>query len=146
MQFGNFGSILREDKDEVHWVGAGYGESLDLLNRAWLVGVLRGAFEDRFQPWCILKLFIRIGILLNLEGWNGMIGSELSPHLRENWKLLSALLLPFAVDSSQFKVVFILPTLTNKQTIAIFSAAPRSERSLSFSILLVLLLLAIASM
>lgn len=145
MQFGNFGSILRKDKDEIHWVGAGYGESLDLLNRAWLVGVLRGAFEDRFQPWCILKLFISIGILLNLKGWNRMVGSELGPHLGKNWKLLSAPLLPFAIDSSQFKVVFILPTLTNKQTIAIFSAAPRSERSLSFNILLVLLLLAIAS-
>lgn len=48
MQFGNFESILRKDKNEIHWVGAGYGESLDLLNRAWLMGVLRSAFEDRF--------------------------------------------------------------------------------------------------
>lgn len=46
----------------------------------------------------------------------------------------------------QLSVVFILPKFTNKHTIAILIAACLSLCSLSFKILLVLLLLAIASM
>lgn len=46
----------------------------------------------------------------------------------------------------QFRVVFILPTLTNKQIIAIVIAPALSAKSFSLRTLLVLLLRAMASM
>jgi hypothetical protein len=47
--------------------------------------------------------------------------------------------------NEQLSVVFMRPTLTSKHTMAMFMAAGLSVNSLSFRILLVLLLLAIAS-
>lgn len=77
--------------------------------------------------------------------WNDMYGVERA--FRGKLLLLAASsLIFFMYAASQFNVVFIRPTLTNKHTIAMFNAAARSDRSLSLRILLVLLLLAIASM
>lgn len=66
MQLGHFGGVLGQNEDEVHGVRSGDRMSLDLLQRIWLVNILRRAFEDRFETGSILKLFVGVGILVRL--------------------------------------------------------------------------------
>jgi hypothetical protein len=46
--------------------------------------VLRDTLEDGLQPGSVLKLFLRTGILIGLEGGDGVVGAKLGSHLGEN--------------------------------------------------------------
>lgn len=71
----DFGCVLGENEDEIDRVGPGNRKGLDLLDRTRLMGIFRGSLEDGFQARGVLKLLIRVGVLVGLEGWNGMIRS-----------------------------------------------------------------------
>jgi hypothetical protein len=79
------GCILGEDKDQIDGVSSGNGALFDFV---WGVGlprpVFRGAFENRFETWCILKLFVGVRILASLERRDRMVSAKLGTHLRED--------------------------------------------------------------
>lgn len=70
MGFGYLGGVLGEDKDEIDRVRPRNGKGLDLLDRTRLMRVLRGALEDRLEARGVLELFIRVWVLVSLEGGN----------------------------------------------------------------------------
>lgn len=84
MQFRYFRGVLRQYENEVHRVRSGDRKGPDLLDRARLMRILRRALEDRLEARGILELFVRVWVLMSLEGWNGMICTELSAHFGEN--------------------------------------------------------------
>lgn len=75
MELGDFGSILRQHKDEIDRVRTGNGFLPDILNCTGLLMVFRRAFEDGFQAWCVLELFVGIGILVSLKGGDRVVGT-----------------------------------------------------------------------
>lgn len=84
MHFRDLWCVLRQDEDEVYRIGPGYRQPFDFLDRIWLICILGRAFQDGFQTGCILKLLVGVGVLVRLQGWDGMVRSQLSTHLREN--------------------------------------------------------------
>ena len=74
MQLGDLGRVLRQDKDEVDGVGARDGSCHDLLDGAGLLLVLGCALEDGLQARRILQLFVGVGVLVGLEGGDGVVG------------------------------------------------------------------------
>lgn len=103
--FGDFRSILRQDKDEVHWIGPRYRMGLDFLQRAWLVGVFGSSFQDGLQPRCILKLFVRVRILMGLQRRDRVVCPELSSHFGENWRCSLAMRPFLTLPRDQYRTV-----------------------------------------
>lgn len=66
MCFRHFGGILRQNKNQVHWVGPGYILSLNLFQGIRLVYILGGTLENGLEARSILQLLVGIGILMRL--------------------------------------------------------------------------------
>lgn len=146
MRFRYLRSELRQYKDQIHRIGARNRHGLDFVKGVGLVRIFGGTLQDRLQPGCILQLLVCDRILMSLETGYSVVCPQLGAHFGEDCQQLVKVMLRLTRATLQFRVVFMRPTLTSKQTIAILSAAVRSDRSFSLRILLVLLLLAIASM
>lgn len=84
MHLGDLGCILRQDEDEIHRICSRESLALDLFQRIGLIDVLRRTLQDGFQTWGILELFIGVGVLVGLEGRDGVVGSQLSTHFGED--------------------------------------------------------------
>ena len=82
--------VLGQDKYQIDRIGAGDSALFDFVRGIGLSWpVFRSAFKNRFKAWRILKLFVGIGVLTCLERRNGVVGAKLSPHLREDYCVIS---------------------------------------------------------
>jgi hypothetical protein len=131
MQFRHLLAVCAKEEDE----GDGRGEGGDATFSAFeelfpgkgFVAVFLDALEDGFDAGRVLEEFCVL-FLAGLEGGDGVVCSELSTHFGEDYRRLRRVKGGGYVHVS---VVFILPTLTRRETMATLTASSLSERSFS---------------
>ena len=87
MQLGHLLTICSEKKDQRHRGSkrfyATFATFEELFPGKRFIAIFLNTLEDRFDAGRILKEFV-ILFLAALERWDGMIGSQLRSHFREN--------------------------------------------------------------